>query len=80
MVTLNLVTVMGLTTDLENKWLYWMVRSYDGSELHRAPTADRISHGIYEVPICCNFLIVIIETLQITYLDVDLFIFVVYCE
>lgn len=40
---------MGLTTDLENKWLYWMVRSYDGSELHRAPTADQISHGIYEV-------------------------------
>ncbi|XP_075975168.1 receptor protein-tyrosine kinase sevenless [Anticarsia gemmatalis] len=41
--------VMGLTADLEKKWLYWLVRSYDGSELHRAPTADQISHGISEV-------------------------------
>ncbi|KAI5646079.1 protein tyrosine kinase domain-containing protein [Phthorimaea operculella] len=41
--------VMGLTADLENKWLYWLVRSYDGSELHRAPTADRISNGPYEI-------------------------------
>lgn len=40
---------MGLTADLENKWLYWLVRSYDGSELHRAPTADQITHGINEV-------------------------------
>lgn len=40
---------MGLTADLEKKWLYWLVRSYDGSELHRAPTADQISHGISEV-------------------------------
>ncbi|XP_063891749.1 proto-oncogene tyrosine-protein kinase ROS isoform X1 [Helicoverpa armigera] len=41
--------VMGLTADLEEKWLYWLVRSYDGSELHRAPTADRITHGVNEV-------------------------------
>ncbi|XP_014362622.2 proto-oncogene tyrosine-protein kinase ROS isoform X1 [Papilio machaon] len=41
--------VMGLTADLEKKWLYWLVRSYDGSELHRAPTADKISTGISEV-------------------------------
>ncbi|XP_068617317.1 proto-oncogene tyrosine-protein kinase ROS [Battus philenor] len=41
--------VMGLTTDLEKKWLYWLVRSYDGSELHRAPTADKISSDISEV-------------------------------
>ncbi|KAH9630492.1 hypothetical protein HF086_000705 [Spodoptera exigua] len=41
--------VMGLTADLEEKWLYWLVRSYDGSELHRAPTADQITHGISEV-------------------------------
>ncbi|XP_045769581.1 proto-oncogene tyrosine-protein kinase ROS isoform X2 [Maniola jurtina] len=41
--------VMGLTADLENKWLYWLVRSYDGSELHRAPTADQISAGVNEV-------------------------------
>nr|XP_026496387.1 proto-oncogene tyrosine-protein kinase ROS isoform X1 [Vanessa tameamea] len=41
--------VMGLTVDLENKWLYWLVRSYDGSELHRAQTADQISLGTNEV-------------------------------
>ncbi|XP_049872297.1 proto-oncogene tyrosine-protein kinase ROS isoform X2 [Pectinophora gossypiella] len=41
--------VMGLTADLERKWLYWLVRSYDGSELHRAPTADQITNGIYEI-------------------------------
>lgn len=40
---------MGLTADLEEKWLYWLVRSYDGSELHRAPTADQITHGVNEV-------------------------------
>ncbi|KAJ8716622.1 hypothetical protein PYW07_003249 [Mythimna separata] len=41
--------VMGLTADLEEKWLYWLVRSYDGSELHRAPTADQITHGVSEI-------------------------------
>ncbi|XP_045449564.1 proto-oncogene tyrosine-protein kinase ROS [Melitaea cinxia] len=41
--------VMGLTADLDNRWLYWLVRSYDGSELHRAQTADRISVGINEI-------------------------------
>ncbi|XP_038214357.1 proto-oncogene tyrosine-protein kinase ROS [Zerene cesonia] len=41
--------VMGLTADLENKWLYWLVRSYDGSELHRALTADRIAPGVSEI-------------------------------
>ncbi|XP_028033617.1 proto-oncogene tyrosine-protein kinase ROS isoform X3 [Bombyx mandarina] len=41
--------VMGLTADLENKWLYWLVRSYDGSELHRARTADTLSHSANEV-------------------------------
>ncbi|XP_045523257.1 proto-oncogene tyrosine-protein kinase ROS isoform X2 [Pieris brassicae] len=41
--------VMGLTADLENKWLYWLVRSYDGSELHRAVTADKISLSPNEV-------------------------------
>lgn len=40
---------MGLTVDLEKKWLYWLVRSYDGSELHRAPTADSIPPGVNEV-------------------------------
>ncbi|XP_063534702.1 proto-oncogene tyrosine-protein kinase ROS [Cydia strobilella] len=41
--------VMGLTADLEKKWLYWLVRSYDGSELHRARTADQISQSVNEV-------------------------------
>ncbi|XP_041979738.1 proto-oncogene tyrosine-protein kinase ROS isoform X2 [Aricia agestis] len=41
--------VMGLTVDLEKKWLYWLVRSYDGSELHRAATADQIALGLGEV-------------------------------
>ncbi|CAG9787793.1 unnamed protein product [Diatraea saccharalis] len=41
--------VMGLTADLEKKWIYWLVRSYDGSELHRAPSADQISHGVNEI-------------------------------
>ncbi|CAH0683153.1 unnamed protein product [Spodoptera exigua] len=49
--------VMGLTADLEEKWLYWLVRSYDGSELHRAPTADQITHGISEVCLSFHFLI-----------------------
>lgn len=47
---------MGLTADLDKKWLYWLVRSYDGSELHRALTADQISHGVTEVNITiCAF-------------------------
>ncbi|RVE41944.1 hypothetical protein evm_013412 [Chilo suppressalis] len=41
--------VMGLTADLEKKWVYWLVRSYDGSELHRAPTADQIVYGANEI-------------------------------
>ncbi|KAM3965054.1 LOW QUALITY PROTEIN: receptor protein-tyrosine kinase sevenless [Aphomia sociella] len=41
--------VMGLTADFDEKWLYWLVRSYDASELHRAATADQISHGTSEV-------------------------------
>lgn len=40
---------MGLTADLEKKWVYWLVRSYDGSELHRAPSADQIAPGDTEV-------------------------------
>lgn len=43
---------MGLTADLQGKWLYWLVRSYDGSELHRAPTADKITLDGNEVFTC----------------------------
>lgn len=43
------ISVMGLTVDLEKKCLYWLVRSYDGSELHRARTADQITVGTNEV-------------------------------
>lgn len=47
--SISMFSVMGLTADLENKWLYWLVRSYDGSELHRARTADTLSHSANEV-------------------------------
>lgn len=61
---------MGLTADLEEKWLYWLVRSYDGSELHRAPTADQINQGISEVCIfliLCNFGIVAMHSLNLIF-------------
>ncbi|XP_046600630.1 proto-oncogene tyrosine-protein kinase ROS isoform X2 [Neodiprion lecontei] len=35
--------VMGLTLDTENKFVYWIVRSYEsGSILYKAPTSERI--------------------------------------
>ncbi|XP_012234446.2 proto-oncogene tyrosine-protein kinase ROS isoform X2 [Linepithema humile] len=35
--------VMGLTLDTENRYVYWIVRSYEsGSILYRAPTSERI--------------------------------------
>ncbi|CAG9133278.1 unnamed protein product [Plutella xylostella] len=36
--------LMGLTLDLQNRWVYWLVRGYDGSELHRAPTQELLKH------------------------------------
>lgn len=41
--------VMGLTLDTENRYVYWIVRSYEsGSIVYRAPTSERIpmSHKI----------------------------------
>ncbi|XP_018353318.1 PREDICTED: proto-oncogene tyrosine-protein kinase ROS isoform X2 [Trachymyrmex septentrionalis] len=36
--------VMGLTLDTENRYVYWIVRSYEsGSIVFRAPTSERIS-------------------------------------
>ncbi|XP_015585702.1 proto-oncogene tyrosine-protein kinase ROS isoform X3 [Cephus cinctus] len=35
--------VMGLTLDTENRYVYWIVRSYEsGSVVYRAPTSERI--------------------------------------
>ncbi|XP_020283790.1 proto-oncogene tyrosine-protein kinase ROS isoform X2 [Pseudomyrmex gracilis] len=35
--------VMGLTLDTENRYVYWIVRSYEsGSVIYRAPTAEKI--------------------------------------
>lgn len=35
--------VMGMTLDTENKFVYWIIRSFDsGTILYRAPTAERI--------------------------------------
>ncbi|KAG7298948.1 hypothetical protein JYU34_017414 [Plutella xylostella] len=36
--------LMGLTLDLHHRWVYWLVRGYDGSELHRAPTQELLKH------------------------------------
>ncbi|XP_034935442.1 proto-oncogene tyrosine-protein kinase ROS isoform X2 [Chelonus insularis] len=36
--------VMGLTLDTENRYIYWIVRSYEsGSVVYRAPTSEKIS-------------------------------------
>ncbi|XP_069689840.1 proto-oncogene tyrosine-protein kinase ROS isoform X2 [Periplaneta americana] len=37
--------VMGLTLDVDQRAVYWIVRSYEGSTLFRAPTAEEIPHG-----------------------------------
>lgn len=43
--------VMGLTLDTENKYVYWIVRSYEsGSIVYRAPTSERISMSHKIVP------------------------------
>ncbi|XP_077293792.1 receptor protein-tyrosine kinase sevenless [Arctopsyche grandis] len=35
--------VMGLTVNLKGKVLYWIIHGYEGSNLYRAPTADRLT-------------------------------------
>ncbi|XP_033362153.1 proto-oncogene tyrosine-protein kinase ROS isoform X1 [Bombus vosnesenskii] len=43
--------VMGLTLDTENRYVYWIVRSYEsGSIVYRAPTSERISMSHKIVP------------------------------
>ncbi|XP_043520805.1 proto-oncogene tyrosine-protein kinase ROS isoform X2 [Frieseomelitta varia] len=43
--------VMGLTLDTENRYVYWIVRSYEsGSIVYRAPTSERISMSQKIVP------------------------------
>ncbi|XP_054270502.1 proto-oncogene tyrosine-protein kinase ROS isoform X2 [Macrosteles quadrilineatus] len=37
--------VMGLTIDMDTRSVFWIVRSYEGSSLFRAATADRLKHG-----------------------------------
>lgn len=36
---------MGLTIDMDKRSVYWIVRSYEGSSLFRAATADKLKHG-----------------------------------
>lgn len=43
--------VMGLTLDTENKYVYWIVRSYvSGSIVYRAPTSEKIPMSQKIVP------------------------------
>ncbi|XP_043279081.1 proto-oncogene tyrosine-protein kinase ROS isoform X3 [Venturia canescens] len=43
--------VMGLTLDTENRYVYWIVRSYEsGSIVYRAPTSERIPMSQKIVP------------------------------
>jgi len=43
--------VMGLTLDTENRYVYWIVRSYEsGSIVYRAPTSERIPMNHKIVP------------------------------
>lgn len=43
--------VMGLTLDTENRYVYWIVRSYEsGSIVYRAPTSERIPMNRKIVP------------------------------
>lgn len=36
---------MGLTLDMDSRAVYWIVRSYEGSTLFKAITADEIKMG-----------------------------------
>jgi hypothetical protein len=42
---------MGLTLDVDQRAVYWIVRSYEGSTLFRAPTAEEIPQGEEIYPI-----------------------------
>ncbi|XP_021913370.1 proto-oncogene tyrosine-protein kinase ROS isoform X3 [Zootermopsis nevadensis] len=43
--------VMGLTLDVDRRAVYWIVRSYEGSTLFQAPTAEEIPQGEEIYPI-----------------------------
>nr|CAD7258653.1 unnamed protein product [Timema shepardi] len=43
--------VMGLTLDMDRQAVYWIVRSYEGSKLYQAPTAEMIPTGQKVEPI-----------------------------
>jgi hypothetical protein len=42
---------MGLTLDVDQRAVYWIVRSFEGSTLFQAPTAEEIPHGEEIYPI-----------------------------
>lgn len=46
-----LLIVMGLTLDVDQRAVYWIVRSFEGSTLFQAPTAEDIPHGEEIYPI-----------------------------
>jgi hypothetical protein len=46
-----MLTVMGLTLDVDQRAIYWIVRSYEGSKLFWAPTAEQIPQGEAIYPI-----------------------------
>jgi len=49
--------VMGLTLDTENRYVYWIVRSYEsGSIVYRAPTSERISMNQKIIPEKVHFM------------------------
>ncbi|KAJ9583818.1 hypothetical protein L9F63_021821, partial [Diploptera punctata] len=43
--------VMGLTLNVDQRAVYWIVRSYEGSTLFQAPTAEQLQHGEEILPI-----------------------------
>jgi len=49
--------VMGLTLDTENRYVYWIVRSYEsGSIVYRAPTSERIPMSYKIIPEKVHFI------------------------
>nr|CAD7427324.1 unnamed protein product [Timema monikensis] len=48
--------VMGLTLDMDRQAVYWIVRSYEGSKLYQAPTAEMIPTGQKVEPIMVSSL------------------------
>lgn len=62
--------VMGLTLDTENRYVYWIVRSYEsGSIVYRAPTSERIPMSDKIIPekvtLCIQLIIIYVSLFQI---------------